>query len=551
MASRIRHGLLAAGLLLAAALAWHAPSDASAQGKKPDLTEAKYYGVSTCNKCHAGAGGAWDTDFVRMNEFVTWRTEDRHALAYLALEGPRGRQIGKILKIDVTTDPRCLNCHATMPRPELQDESFNKHDGVSCDGCHGPAQHWLLDHAFKPKVWRQKTPAEKEDLGMYDVRHPLKRTQLCASCHIGNAAEGKVVTHAMYAAGHPPLPGFEVASFSRNMPPHWNDFKDIEFFKKADAKFRKQNYGDDADFPQTRLLLTGGIDSLRAMMELVGSRASHEGKPAARANAWPPLWLRPFARNEAEDRWPELDKKPPKSEELQSLWPEIVMAQADCYGCHHELKSKSWRQVRGYAGKPGRPQLQPWPFALASSALDDSKDLAAKHQKLIAALDEQPFGVPRDVAAAALELETYARRNDLPTVDRSTATRLLTALLAKGSGEILDYDGARQIAWATRIVHGESKKHDDRAVDEVFSQLDHELTLSAHMPFAKERLMLTKDLAKSDKEFAARAQDQTFLSALQKINDAELRESLARINQYDPLLFQSRMKELQKLLLNR
>ena len=32
---------------------------------------------------------------------------------------------------------------------------------------------------------------------------------MCLSCHLGNAREGRVVTHEMYAAGHPPLPGFE------------------------------------------------------------------------------------------------------------------------------------------------------------------------------------------------------------------------------------------------------------------------------------------------------------------------------------------------------
>ena len=30
-----------------------------------------------------------------------------------------------------------------------------------------------------------------------------------------------MVTHEMYAAGHPPLPGFEIATFCSQMPPHW------------------------------------------------------------------------------------------------------------------------------------------------------------------------------------------------------------------------------------------------------------------------------------------------------------------------------------------
>ena len=42
------------------------------------------------------------------------------------------------------------------------------------------------------------------------VRDPVRRTELCLSCHLGSTSENKMVTHAMYAAGHPPLPGFEM-----------------------------------------------------------------------------------------------------------------------------------------------------------------------------------------------------------------------------------------------------------------------------------------------------------------------------------------------------
>jgi hypothetical protein len=561
-----RNYLLAAALLLGAvaSFAWYGRSAGSSvvQDKKPDLTEAKYYGVSTCNKCHAdsadGKPGKFATDFVLMNEFTTWRSKDKHALAYIVLEGPRGQQIGKILNIDVTKDAQCLNCHSTTSRQDRKGKGFSNIDGVSCDGCHGPAQHWIIDHALDPDNWRIKTPEEKEELGMYDVRNPLKRTQLCASCHIGNAAEGKVVTHAMFAAGHPPLPSFEVASFSRNMPQHWSNFRDVEFFKKADAKVRKQNYGDDAEFQNTKLMVVGGMDSLRSMMELVTQRATLDGNVAVKSTAWPPPWLKPFAKNEPHERWPELEKKAPKSEELLTLWPEIMMAQADCYACHHELKSKSWRQVRGYPGKPGRPQLQPWPFALASlTVADDPKDFVAQHKKLVAAFDAQPFGVPKDVAAATAELESFAsRRKGPPTVDREAATKLLKVLLVKGSTEILDYDSARQVAWATRVVYGELHKSTDRAkaIDDVFGKLDNELNLSldseARKSFVNERYAFTKELAKSDKEFAARAKDQAFLSALQKINDRELSESLRRISEYDPMWFKTRMEELARLLSN-
>jgi len=532
------------------------------QDKKPDLTEAKYFGVSTCNKCHAdsedGKPGKWATDFVLMNEFTTWRTKDKHALAFAVLEGPRGQQIGKLLEIDVTKDAQCLNCHATTSRPARKGKGFNLHDGVSCDGCHGPAQHWIIDHALEPDSWRVLSPQQKEDLGLYDLRNPAKRAQMCMSCHVGNAAEGKVVTHAMFAAGHPPLPGIEVANFTKNMPQHWRNAKDVPFFKKADAKVRQQNYAADADFQQTKFVLASSVEALRSMMELIANRATHEGKPREVVSAWPPAWLRAAAKNARADRWPELPRDA-KDGELAGLWPEIAMAQSDCFACHHDLKSKSWRQLRGYNGKPGRPQFQPWAFVLAPISIragDDANAFVAKRKTLRDVLDATPFGNPRAIAAAALELEMCSAKM-LPAttlVTRGIAEKVLRDLLALGSGELRDYDSARQIAWATRVVFAEWKQNHvhEKEIDAIFVTLDHELNLSlqsdTRAKHVQARWALTADLAKSDKDFADKIQDKAFLNALQKINDQELTSALARINDYDAVVFRRRMQDLANLV---
>ena len=66
--------------------------------------------------------------------------------------------------------------------------------------------------------WRTK---KYEQYGMTNLRDPVRRTELCLSCHLGDIACGKFVTHDMFAAGHPPLPAFEVESFLEQMPPHW------------------------------------------------------------------------------------------------------------------------------------------------------------------------------------------------------------------------------------------------------------------------------------------------------------------------------------------
>src|SRR6185369_6909289 len=96
--------------------------------------------------------------------------------------------------------------------------------GVSCEGCHGPAgdsksadkllSGWLAPHQAPPvepydktNHWRFLTPQQKlEQFGFNDVRSQAAKTRLCASCHLGNMEQGRVVTHEMYAAGHPPLP---------------------------------------------------------------------------------------------------------------------------------------------------------------------------------------------------------------------------------------------------------------------------------------------------------------------------------------------------------
>ena len=59
---------------------------------------------------------------------------------------------------------------------------------------------------------------------------PSNAHKLCLSCHVGNAAQGKVITHAMYAAGHPPLPAMDIATFALNQPQHWRDAADVLFF---------------------------------------------------------------------------------------------------------------------------------------------------------------------------------------------------------------------------------------------------------------------------------------------------------------------------------
>src|SRR5438105_3029886 len=103
---------VAAAILIALLLIVAITSAVTSQGDKKDLTKATFYGVSTCMKCHTEKTPQYPDDFVLLNEYTTWRTKDKHALAFSVLEGPRGQQMARLLGIEVTKDAKCLNCHA-------------------------------------------------------------------------------------------------------------------------------------------------------------------------------------------------------------------------------------------------------------------------------------------------------------------------------------------------------------------------------------------------------------------------------------------------------
>jgi hypothetical protein len=401
-------------------------------GGKPVL-----YGTAACKGCHDKEKPVFNKqnpDICRLDEFKYWR-EDKHGIAFEVLKSERSSRMGDVLKIkDVTKHPGCISCHsvsADKARFE-RDDSFHEEEGVSCVACHGADAGWLDQHgaatAVNRKRWRGWKRAEKEQkYGMTDLWDPVKRARLCVACHVGNVAEQKVVTHVMYAAGHPPLPGIEVASFSDAMPRHWQYLKEKDDRVRALLKFDAA----EADLERTTLVAVGALVAFEGSMKLLADQANDD-----------------------------------------KSWPEF--AQFDCYACHHDLNAKSWRARRGYTGKPGRPPLRPWPTALVDvgiyyAALGDERMLASSARELqskLAALqkvlDEQPFGKAAAVAPWAADLvgwsEKYVRRIGVRAneYDQTASGRLLAHLLGIQKDTNPDYDSARQIAWAFRALLQES-----------------------------------------------------------------------------------------------
>ncbi len=94
---------------------------------------------------------------------------------------------------------------------------------MSWRGLPGAFRNWVFERTtFEDPKWRNLSRKEKESqYGMVDLWDPVTRTKRCLSCHVGNYEEGNVLTHAMYAAGHPPARLPEVSTFSEAMPYHW------------------------------------------------------------------------------------------------------------------------------------------------------------------------------------------------------------------------------------------------------------------------------------------------------------------------------------------
>jgi hypothetical protein len=156
---------------------------------------------------------------ILQNEYSTWILQDKHALAYKALQTPVSKRMGRILGIgDPTTAPKCLACHGLSVPPEKKGRDIDISEGVSCESCHGPASGWLGPHTLKG--W--KTP-QSVALGMVNTANLVRRTEQCATCHVGTA--DKSVDHEMIAAGHPDLV-FELDSYSAVMPAHWKKPED-------------------------------------------------------------------------------------------------------------------------------------------------------------------------------------------------------------------------------------------------------------------------------------------------------------------------------------
>lgn len=301
---------------------WRTPSRPAAptipQARLSRAPAVQYLGVASCTAggCHNGPHGRPGS------EYATWVGRDPHADAYLALLKPRSQRMVQLLggNKPAHDDARCLNCHVHPGYEQATHHSrFNPRDGVGCESCHGPGQHWQREHHV-PKEWRPLSLNEKHHKGMKNTKTLEGRVAVCLPCHVGTP--GNEVAHDLIAAGHPRL-AFEFSAYHAALPRHWDEQEDRKRHPALEAHAWHE----------------GQKASAAAFLDLVESRA----------------------KGDARQPWPEF-------------------ADLDCFACHHDLAAKSWRQQR--AGAVGSPALSSWYLSVLPDQAGPLADLHREIQRL-------------------------------------------------------------------------------------------------------------------------------------------------------------------------
>lgn len=465
-------GVMAVAVGLVFALCAETRTDAAQKAKEPPekpIAPAKLKGIIECIGCHSfenaekniGAKlyvAAGSTKFVRLSENITWSSHDLHSRAFQNIDSTINSiakrmeaAMGKLRPAGykVSADAKCLACHATIQDPSIEPakrtkESFDTVQGVSCEMCHGHASNWLDPHkdiklTRKPvSEWREWSAAKKQDWGLTDLRDPAVRAEKCASCHVGSSAEGRFVTHEMFAAGHPPLPPLDATAYTRDQPRHWGLPRELAHLttlakEQPEEAWKRFHYraeeGEKGEVYAARHLAESTVATFRASVKLIGQLAG-EGRG-------------------------------------------LDFAAFDCYACHHDLKYPSPRQKRGFAGIPGRPTLRPSHTAMVrvivrNAAGENSKDafkeLDAIDREMAMAFETQTFGDPIKVRAAADKFETWST-TALKTIQdvrytRAKTLELLKDVVAAGRDDaerVADPETGQLIAWALLTLREDLK----------------------------------------------------------------------------------------------
>lgn len=433
-------------------------------------------GVKECAACHSAPSPIYDllgvTKFVRLVEAEEWLTRDKHAYAYQLvkqdltddeLTPPKNRSnqlsiaICKKLgwgKNDEQFQKKCLTCHAGVDASNSTRPDFlrqNLQFGIQCEACHGPGSQYTQVDQHQQDSWRAKTGEQKSKLGMIDLTSPSACAEVCMSCHVGNKTQNRFVSHAMYVAGHPPLPPFDLQTFLDAMPPHWQTISE-----KGSFAFQKEYYAAHYDidptvqsdkteraiqssFARTQRSMIGGLVANDLGIQMIHTAAS-------------------------------------QSQSDPEKWGDFSMY--NCMGCHQELRrAKLASNLRDRI--PGRPFPADWLFFEHDSV---HKTNAAKQgalsKELFASFNQVPFGDSKKISQLSeSHRESLADRlRDRRALERkimrtSDVQQWLQVLLANRQDKLNDYWVAKQTSWMVSVAANELVEHGTLNKEQVETRL--------------------------------------------------------------------------------
>jgi len=381
-----------------------------------------YTGPGSCSSvaCHGSVKPVAGSRILQ-TEYSTWIVQDKHARATEVLSNAVSVRMAKLLGIGrADAAPKCLACHALDATTEQRARTFASHEGVSCENCHGPASGWLGEHTTRG--W---THAQSVERGMIDTKDPIKRADVCLSCHLGTPE--KFVDHVMIAAGHPDLV-FDLEAFSAAMPRHWQENPSTEPLRTV------RTWG------------AGQIVQLRASLERLAWRARG------------PVW--------------------PEYAELDCF---------SCH--HRLTRAEdSWRQAAGYPDRrPGHPPWNESRLAVSRHILRLLDGAAAqqveKEVEQVSTLATRLDASREDVAAAAKRaadlVGRLVPRAAQRTYTRAEAERLIRAIVddapaiaARGERAAEQAAMAIEALFAALTPRASQPGGARTAIDAVFRQLE-------------------------------------------------------------------------------
>lgn len=409
------------------------PAFVAAESAVSAVDAHKHLGVATCasSVCH-GAAQPFKESHVMQNEFAYWQEFDPHAnKAFQALSNERGRSIARKLGIgDATQAKVCLDCHAENVPAAQRGERFQISDGIGCEACHGGAEQWISSHADK-----NNSHADNLSKGLYPTEDPVKRAELCLSCHMGTP--DRMITHRIMGAGHPRL-SFELDTFTWLNPHYQID---------ADYIQRKGDWNGVRDWGVGQ-----GVAAANLLDTLVDERAGWQG-----------------------------------------IFPELVLF--DCHACHKPMGANKWAPRQGTGLGPGVVRLNDANLVMFRHVLSVADPGASQRVfEQTKALHQATLRSRGDTLAAARSLSSSIRA-ELPKVagfdyDVSALKPILTSMINDADrGEFRDFSAAEQGAMAVQsvvVAFQNAKQLDEQAskslqarVDALYNTVDNEDSFSS------------------------------------------------------------------------